>query len=76
MAESKYESKITSSPCPIEQVYRVLSDMRSLEKVKDLIPKDKIQEMEIAAAMMIPFIGCNKGGSSSKASVRRIHVSN
>ena len=47
MAESKYESKITSSPCPVEQVYRVLSDMRSLEKVKDLIPKDKIQEMEI-----------------------------
>ena len=47
MSQSKYESKITSAPCPAAQVYRVLSDMQSLERVKDLIPKDKIQEMEI-----------------------------
>lgn len=47
MSQSKYESKITSAPCPAAQIYRVLSDMQSLERVKDLIPKDKIQEMEI-----------------------------
>lgn len=47
MSESKYESKITSAPCSAQQIYRVLSDMRSLERVKDMIPKDKIQEMEI-----------------------------
>ena len=47
MSESKYESKITSAPCPASQIYRVLSNMESLERVKDLIPKDKIQEMEI-----------------------------
>ena len=47
MSESKYESKITSAACPAQQIYRVLSNMESLEKVKDLIPKDKIQEMEI-----------------------------
>ena len=47
MSQSKYESKITSAPCSAEQVYRVLSNMKSLERVKDLIPKDKIQEMEI-----------------------------
>lgn len=47
MSESKYESKITSSPCSAQQIYRVLSDMRSLDRVKDLIPQDKIQEMEI-----------------------------
>ena len=47
MSESKYESKITSSPCSAQQIYRVLSDMRSLERVKDMIPKDKVQEMEI-----------------------------
>jgi carbon monoxide dehydrogenase subunit G len=47
MSQSKYESKITSAPCSAEQVYRVLSNMQSLERVKDLIPKDKIQEMEI-----------------------------
>ena len=47
MSESKYESKITSAPCSAAQVYRVLSNMENLNRVKDMIPKDKIQEMEI-----------------------------
>ena len=47
MSESKYESKITSAPCTAAQIYRVLSNMESLNKVKDMIPKDKVQEMEI-----------------------------
>ena len=48
MSESKYESKITSAPCSAEQIYRILSNMESLERVRDLIPQDKIQEMEIS----------------------------
>ena len=47
MSESKYESKITSSPCSAAQIYRVLSNMENLEHVRDLIPKDKIQELDI-----------------------------
>ena len=47
MSQSKYESKISSAPCSAQQIYRVLSDMRSLERVRDLIPQDKIQEMDI-----------------------------
>ena len=47
MSASKYESKISSAPCSAQQIYRVLSDMRSLERVRDLIPQDKIQEMFI-----------------------------
>lgn len=47
MSESKYESKITSAACSAAQVYRVLSNMKNLNRVKDMIPKDKIQEMEI-----------------------------
>ena len=47
MSATKYESKITSAPCSAAQVYHVLSNMQSLERVKDLIPKDKVQEMEI-----------------------------
>lgn len=43
----KYESKVTSAAYPAAQIYRVLSDLKNLEKVRDLIPKDKIQEMEI-----------------------------
>ena len=42
----KYESKISSAPCSAEQIYRVLSDMKNIERVRDLIPQDKIQEME------------------------------
>ena len=47
MSESKYESKITSAPCSAKQIYNVLSNMKNIERVKDLIPKDKIQEMEV-----------------------------
>lgn len=47
MSESKYESKISSSPCSAAQIYRVVSDLRNIERVRDMIPKDKIQEMEV-----------------------------
>lgn len=47
MSESKYESKITSAQCPAEQIYRVLGNFRNLERVRELIPQDKVQEMEI-----------------------------
>lgn len=47
MSLTKYESKITSAPYSAAQIYRVLSNMQSLERVKEFIPKDKIQEMEI-----------------------------
>lgn len=47
MSESKYESKITSAPCSAQQIYRVLSNMQNIERVRDLIPQDKIQELDI-----------------------------
>ena len=47
MSETKYESKITSAPCSAQQIYRVMSNLQNLERVRDMIPKDKIQEMEI-----------------------------
>ena len=47
MSETKYESKISSAPCSAQQIYRVLRKLENLERVRDLIPKDKIQEMEI-----------------------------
>jgi carbon monoxide dehydrogenase subunit G len=47
MAESKYESKITSSPCPAAQIYRVLSNLKNIERVREFIPQDKVQEMEV-----------------------------
>lgn len=46
MSEVKYESKIVSSASRAGAVYGVCSDMRQFEKVRDLMPKDRIQEME------------------------------
>ena len=48
MSESKYESKITSAPCSVQQIYRVLSNMENIERVREYIPQDKIQEMEVS----------------------------
>lgn len=48
MSELKYESKITSAPCTAAQIYRVLSNLENLERVRDLIPQDKIREIEIS----------------------------
>lgn len=47
MSEQKYESKIQSIPAPVDKVYPVLSNMMNLERVRDLIPADKVQEMDL-----------------------------
>lgn len=49
MADTKYESAVQSIPASAAEVYRVLGNLESLNRVKDLIPKDKIQELEIQA---------------------------
>lgn len=48
MSEVKYESKIHSATASAEQIYKVLSNLNNLNRVKDLIPKDKVQELEIS----------------------------
>lgn len=48
MAEQKYESKIESIPAPVAQVYPVLSNLSNLERVKDLLPSDKVSDVEIS----------------------------
>ncbi len=47
MAETKYESQICSIPNSAENVYRVLSNLDNLNRVKDMIPQDKVQELEV-----------------------------
>lgn len=47
MSETKYESKITSIPAPVAAVYKGLSNFKNLERVRNLIPQDKVQELEI-----------------------------
>ena len=66
MSLSKYESKITSAPCSAAQIYHVLSHLQSLERVRDLIPQDKIQEMEIAP----DFVRLKVDGLGQKITIR------
>ena len=47
MAEPKYESKIQAIPASAHQVYSVLGNLQNIERVRSLIPQDKIQDMEV-----------------------------
>ena len=49
MSECKYESAVTKVAASVAQIYSVFSNLKNLERVKDLIPKDKVQELEIEA---------------------------
>ena len=41
-----YESHIAAVPADASAIYAVVSDLRNLERVRDLIPQDKVQEFE------------------------------
>ena len=43
---TKFESSIKQIPYPVENVYRNISDLSNLERVRDRIPEDKLQEFE------------------------------
>lgn len=47
MSEQKYESQICSIPNLAHNVFSVLSNLQNLERVRDMIPQDKVQELEI-----------------------------
>lgn len=47
MAEIKYESKIGQVHANAADVFAVLANLENLERFKDVIPQDKIKELEI-----------------------------
>jgi len=49
MSEAKYESKVSSIPCDARTVYQSLGNLENLNRVRDFIPQDKVQELEIAS---------------------------
>ena len=49
MAVTKYESKIGQIPYNDDVVFAVLSNLENLNRFADLIPKDKVKEMEITS---------------------------
>ena len=49
MSESKYESKVSSIPCDARTVYQSLGNLENLNRVREFIPQDKVQELEISS---------------------------
>ena len=41
---SKFESSVKQIPYPVEDVYRNISDLSNLERVRDRVPEDKVQD--------------------------------
>lgn len=42
----KFESSIKQIPYAVEDVYRNISDLSNLERVRDRVPQDKLQDFE------------------------------
>lgn len=66
MAEAKYESKIGQIAAGDKAIFDVLSNLENLNKVRDLIPEDKVQELEISP----DCIRMKVGGLAQKIAIR------
>ena len=52
MAEIKYESKIGQIPANDEKIFAVLSNLENINHFRDIIPQDKVKELEISRDMI------------------------
>ena len=43
---TKFESSVKQIPYPVENVYRNISDLSNLERVRDRIPEDKLEDFQ------------------------------
>ena len=43
---TKFESSIKPIPYPVENVYRNISDLSNLDRVRDRVPEDKLQDFQ------------------------------
>ena len=43
---TKFESSVKQIPYPVEDVYRNISDLSNLERVRDCVPQDKLQDFQ------------------------------
>lgn len=66
MAEAKYESKIGRVAASDKTIFEVLSNLENLNKVRDLIPADKVQELEISPEC----VRMKVGGLAQKIAIR------
>ena len=57
---SKYESSVKTIPYPQENVYRIISDLSNLERIRDRVPSDKIQDFSFdtdTVSVSVPPVG-------------------
>ena len=57
---AKFESSIKQVPYPQEAVYNNLSDLTNLEKVRDRVPEDKLQDFSFdkdTVSVSVPPVG-------------------
>ena len=43
---TKFESSVKQIPYPVEDVYRNIRDLSNLERVRDRVPQDKLQDFQ------------------------------
>lgn len=57
---TSFESKVKQIPYPQEAVYRNISDLSNLERIRDRVPSDKIQEFSFdtdSVTVNVPPVG-------------------
>lgn len=57
---SKYESSVKHIPYPQENVYRNISDLNNLARIRDRVPSDKIQDFSFdsdTVSVSVPPVG-------------------
>ena len=57
---AKFESSVKQVPYPQEAVYRNISDLRNLERVKDRVPEDRLKDFSFdqdTVSMNVPPVG-------------------
>ena len=60
---SKFESSIKQIPYPVEAVYKNISDLSYLERVRDRVPEDKLQDFSFdsdSVQVSVPPVGTIK----------------
>ena len=57
---AKFESSIKQVPYPQEDIYKNLSDLTNLEKVRDRVPEDKLKDFSFdqdSVSLSVPPVG-------------------
>lgn len=57
---NKFESKVVAIPYSQQRVYDTLSDLSNLEKVRGMLPEDKVRDLKVstdAVSLNVPPVG-------------------